>query len=296
MHSIEACAAQLETIRIDRFCELPNATSGILKVCNPSVLQKLSVQRADSSLQTLLSYTLPKLANLRALGLAYTDRLTDAQLALIVQACPLIECVDLSSCYSITDQSALVIARDLPRLRSLAVAHGAGGDALLNALAQYRSDTLQVLDTHGCARVTCEGVGAVLRQCHKLHTISFTNDETQLVTELDVSLFSRITTLYLYFDFPHNNEIFTPLINRCRNVQVLKMLYYTNKCQLPLLELDAHNVPHLRTLVLHRDTGGGLGYFRTTPVHNELGPLSELQDMRPELSVRYEEVALEVTV
>lgn len=117
---------------------------------------------------------LKKLEILRSLDLTRCSQIGDADLALILQACPELIVLNLEDCRSLTDSGFNALPTYKSDLTSLSLARTWISDLPLIELAT-KSDLLTTLDITRCENLTAVGITEVARHCKNLRELNITS-------------------------------------------------------------------------------------------------------------------------
>jgi hypothetical protein len=155
---------------------------------------------------------MPRCRGVRALDLSHS-LITDRLLSVLPRLCPLLECIDLSFCTSLTDEGILTLTKGMSRLREIRLRGPVDcktyqlSDMSLEHIATHLGPTLCKLDVSGS---TCFSDGGLLylSGCGHLNSINIgscplisdsglrnwlNSTELPYLRELNLSAFSRLS-------------------------------------------------------------------------------------------------------
>ena len=141
----------------------------VIENCSPSLdTLKVSYGRDISEATWLM------LANrchgLKSLGVPRCDQFVDTALAVLLDNCPRIESLDLTSCEGITAPLLLRIPQAFSALRELTLDNIAVSDGLLTMIAQH-SPRLEVLNINDCFDMTEDGLMEIATRLRNIRKI-----------------------------------------------------------------------------------------------------------------------------
>ena len=214
-----------------------------------------------SSLATAPTAAPIRFAALRVLDLQRCLELNDDALMAVIQACPRLNELDLSSCEEISDRTVVALAETYgPMLRCLNLSKCAQvTDVGISALARH-CHRLRKLWLYNCVRVSDLSITRVIANCRELELLDLASCENVSDVSLQAFTSTPAATESPSRALPHYNLVELSLeesritdsgllmaLRACPSLRVLKLAYCSNITKASIEQL-ARLAPHLRVL------------------------------------------------
>ena len=191
-------------------------------------------------------------SSLQVLDLSSVKLSDAADLEKLVTHCPNITHLAFPTYADFPDNCGEVVGRNLKQLKCLCVSNSDVTDAMLIAIAEHCSGTLEEFHMDYCVYLRGSGFNALLQKCSKLRTVHFSYEKDNFV-DFDMSLLRNLTEIQI-INQNDTEAYMTSIIVHCTKVERLVMDFRDSPPRVRysrlfhLKELTTERLPALKVL------------------------------------------------